>query len=592
MLLLALVWALLVIVPDFYRLGGSLAQFGFSADNSGAIYEPDTGELQTGDRILLRPGACWSPLSDRCRDFLAVFGGMGGLSYVLPGTTITLPVVRGKSNPIDVIVSAQTADLDPATQFFLGLDEIAGVIMILLAFTLVWEQPSRMTLGFFLYAMWFNPGQYFTFYAWLQQHPAWFLAQESLQGIAQGAGYAGFLIFALRFPHNRTEQELRWLEPLALGLGATLAILQLASFANAFGLYTEWITRCAIFGGYAVSLSTILVVGYRLPHLPPLEHQRMRWVLWGCLIGIPAFIFADSNEATSFWAEHVWNLSIWNGWSPDELVLESGYLLCGIVAICIWTAVRHPRVLNVTPQLIAFGVTASFFVLGYRIEDMLRDLFPGFFKLIRVPPGGQFMASMGPLAVLSYMTHKATLETDYLFNRRFHRASAELALLGKKVRQANEIGEIDAALVNGPCEGLNLASAATFRRVDDRFQPVFRSQRWNASRSGLDPRIFEQLMENLACGETEILRLPVPDDGQLTDVTAPAAAVPVVFADELHAIVLYGAHANGADIDHLEAGLLEDFAARMALAYEKYFKKSVQDELRALRQQLREKSVN
>jgi hypothetical protein len=62
----------------------------------------------------------------------------------------------------------------------------------------------------------------------------------------------------------------------------------------------------------------------------------------------------------------------------------------------------------------------------------------------------------------------------------------------------------------------------------------------------------------------------------------------VVFADELHAVALYGAHVNGADIDHLEVGLLEDFAARIALAYEKYSKRTIQEELQALRQQLAE----
>jgi hypothetical protein len=591
LLLAGLVWALLVIVPDFYRLSGSLAQFGFSADNSGVIYEPDTGELQDGDRILLSPGACWSPSSDRCRDFLAVFGGMGGLSYVLQDTTIKLRVVRGNSNPLDIIESAQPAYLDPATKFFLALDEIAGVIMIWLAFKLVWDHPSRMTMGFFLYAMWFNPGQYFAFYAWLQQYPAWFLAQEALQAIAQGAGYAGFLIFALRFPHNRTEHELRGLEPLALGLGATLAILQLASFASAFGIatdYTEWITRCAIFGGYTVSLSTILVVLYRLPRLPPLEHQRMRWVLWGCLVGIPAFIFADSNEATSFWAEYVWNLSIWHGWMPNEPVLESGYLLCGILAICIWTAVRHPRVLNITPQLIAFGVTAVLFILGYRLEDDFRDSFTKILNLIGVPDRAQFLASMLPLALLSYGTHKTTLATDHVFNRRFHRASTQLEALGKNVRQANGIGDIDAALVNGPCDGLNLASAATFRKVDGRLQLTFRSQRWNASLSELNPDILQRVMEKVSRGDTKVVRVAADDDDEFADVAAPAVAVPVVFADELHAVALYGAHVNGADIDHLEVGLLEDFAARIALAYEKYSKRTIQEELQALRQQLAE----
>jgi hypothetical protein len=118
-------------------------------------------------------------------------------------------------------------------------------------------------------------------------------------------------------------------------------------------------------------------------------------------------------------------------------------------------------------------------------------------------------------------------------------------------------------------------------------QLVHASRRWNAGRPELDPKILQRVMEKLAHEEdTKTLRIPAADDAELSDVTAPAAAVPVVFADELHAVVLYGAHSSGADIDHLEARLLEDFAARMALAYEKYFKKSMPEELRALREQL------
>ena len=193
LLLVGLILALLVILPDLYRLYGSLAQFGFSANNSGLIYAVDeqgAGELKVNDRILLSPGACWSRSSDEdCRNFLAVFGGMGGLSYVLEGTKTRLQVVRANSEPFEVRVSAQPKRLEITPRFVLALDEIAGVAMVWLAFRLVWDRPSRMTLGFFLYAMWFNPGQYFAFYAWLRcWYPSWFLAQESLQAIAQGAG--------------------------------------------------------------------------------------------------------------------------------------------------------------------------------------------------------------------------------------------------------------------------------------------------------------------------------------------------------------------------------------------------------------------
>src|SRR5882724_11163152 len=61
LLLIGLLWALLVVAPDVYRVFGSLAAFGFSANNSGSVYavsESAVAEgLQEGDRILLRPGA-------------------------------------------------------------------------------------------------------------------------------------------------------------------------------------------------------------------------------------------------------------------------------------------------------------------------------------------------------------------------------------------------------------------------------------------------------------------------------------------------------------------------------------------------------
>jgi hypothetical protein len=71
-------------------------------------------------------------------------------------------------------------------------------------------------------------------------------------------------------------------------------------------------------GACAVSLLTISVVLCRLKRLPPLEDQRMRLVLGGCLIGIAAFIFSDSNEATSFWAQNIWSLATLHRWTPSR----------------------------------------------------------------------------------------------------------------------------------------------------------------------------------------------------------------------------------------------------------------------------------
>ena len=56
------------------------------------------------------------------------------------------------------------------------LDQIAGIMFVLGAAWLVWIRPGRMTWDFFAYAIQFNPGQAFQFYAWLQQWPVALLA--------------------------------------------------------------------------------------------------------------------------------------------------------------------------------------------------------------------------------------------------------------------------------------------------------------------------------------------------------------------------------------------------------------------------------
>src|ERR1700687_2178953 len=216
LLITALAWAWVVVVPDVYRLYAPLGTLGFSADNNGQIYEvydepatiadlpgaPRRG-LKEGDAIRLKPGPCWHPTSEDCRNLLAVFGGMGGLAYVREGTSVVLPVVTKEGQDANVGLSAKSDRLAPRARFWLALDEFFAIFVLWRAFKLVWDRFSRMTLGFFLYVIWFNPGQYFAYYAWLQGHPVLLLIQEGLQAVAQGAGYAGFLIFALRFPHDR-----------------------------------------------------------------------------------------------------------------------------------------------------------------------------------------------------------------------------------------------------------------------------------------------------------------------------------------------------------------------------------------------------
>src|SRR6516162_495898 len=91
LLVVLAIWAILMIVPDLYRVFGSLASFGVVADNDGVIVDvvgPFTtpaespavaaAGIRPGDRIDLRAMRCVPLDAPRCRSLLSVLGGLGG----------------------------------------------------------------------------------------------------------------------------------------------------------------------------------------------------------------------------------------------------------------------------------------------------------------------------------------------------------------------------------------------------------------------------------------------------------------------------------------------------------------------------------
>jgi hypothetical protein len=106
-----------------------------------------------------------------------------------------------------------------------------------------------MTWGFFLYVIWFNPGQSYEYYALLQYSPIALLAQNLAGAIAQGAGYAGFLLFALRAPQDQSSPRWRPIEKSLPAVGILFAMLLALSNASVFGYPTETVTRAGILVG-------------------------------------------------------------------------------------------------------------------------------------------------------------------------------------------------------------------------------------------------------------------------------------------------------------------------------------------------------
>src|SRR5208282_6720083 len=92
-------------------------------------------------------------------------------------------------------------------------------------------------------------------------------------------------------------------------LAGTMTVLTLLSFRSLFGFPSERITEVSFLAGYAVDAAVLLILLARRRTLPPQEEQRMRWVIWGCAIGLPAYILAEICQSATLFSR-LWGVSL------------------------------------------------------------------------------------------------------------------------------------------------------------------------------------------------------------------------------------------------------------------------------------------
>ena len=206
-----------------------------------------------------------------CRNALMV---LGGHQYVLPGRRVTLSMKATDDRPArQVTLVAVQAPSNPFERFVLLLDQVAGILVVVAAAWLVWTRPSAMSWGFFLYVMWFNPGQIYAFYALLQHRPSLLLAQNLASAVAEAAGYAGLILFVLRAPDNEPDRKWRRLERALPGIGILLAVLLiLTSYGTLTGSRTEFGTRFSILIGFVVAICAVAILLELTRRKPPEDY--------------------------------------------------------------------------------------------------------------------------------------------------------------------------------------------------------------------------------------------------------------------------------------------------------------------------------
>ncbi|HEY2970468.1 MAG TPA: hypothetical protein VGK75_19100 [Casimicrobiaceae bacterium] len=560
-----LLWALVMIVPDLARVAQPLGSFGFYANNDGLIYDvagpfPDVraspawkAGIREGDRIDLARMRCLPYDAATCGTALAV---LGGVQYVLLGRSATISLVSASDPHLrQVTLVAEETPTNWLARGVLVLDEIAGILVVLAAAWLVWTRPGRMSWGFFLYVIWFNPGQGYVFYALLQQWPLALLAQNAAACLAQAAGFAGLLQFALRVPANEIDPAWRSFERALPLVAVVFAMAFLASFGSVLGYGTENITRMVLLAGFAVDLCALIILFMRRRSQTPEDYQRVRWVIWGCLIGLPAFLIADISQFTTLLRTR------WGDFTPPEDVVDLLYLVNGILCLFVFEAIRKSRVVSVAIPLrrvTILGLVLSIpaLLLHHEVDSIREHL---------DLPSWAWLGIGAALLFLISRLHETTVHlVDRYFNRALDRIEARLE---QAIARAGNAAAIDRLLADEPFRAFRLASAATFRRTGAIFRRYEDSDGWvdGAARTlrANDPMLAPLLKGaafNIGDDDSDDARLP-------SGLRRPVLAVPVASRFRCFAVALYGPHASGTDLDSNERAMLARLGDSAADAY-------------------------
>ena len=581
-------WALAMVVPDFYRLYQPLGSFGFYANNDGIITDvegpfPDQtaspafrAGLRVGDRLDLEQMRCIPISTLRCASAMAALGGFRLVANQQRAQLVMAPAPSRPARVVDII--ADQRPYDGWVLAVLLLDQVAAMLVILAAAWLVWTRPGVMTWGFFLYVIWFNPGQSAQYYALLQRYsPIALLTQNIVGAIAQGIGSAGFIWFALRAPNDETTLRWRPVELILPFIAIVLAALLTLSYANLLGYRTEAVTRAGVLSGIVVAACAFLILLARQGELPPQDYQRLRWVIWGCLIGLPALVFADAGTTTTLLN------NLWPGYSPPEQLWGLLYLVNGVLCLLVSEAVRRPYVVKVSIPLrrvTILGLLLSLPVLF--LHESIDHIREAVSENVTLPAWAWIGIAAAIVFLISKIHHSAADYLDLLFNRSVAKAGEQL---GDAVLKAKQYAEIEGQLVQGVLGTLGLTSASIFREQDRVFRRTAGDRAWDNAARTLDPN--DSMLERAHDRRPYDVEQEAAARNDLpSGLMRPILAVPVGDRLRCLGLALYGPHETGNALSHDERSMLAELADKAASALMKINDEELHRRIAALESEL------
>jgi hypothetical protein len=447
-------------------------------------------------------------------------------------------VVTLQATPLTPSQSRQ-ALFSPLTSFL----RLAGFAYIAVALVIILRRPNRMTWGLFLYLVSATNVTLYRFPDWL--FPIAQLASDLL-GVV---GPIGLVIFAARFPGDQPTGWRKWLDRLAIPVGALFAIPNLAWDATALFLGRSpaaWMSLGSTLG----ALGLIIVAGMTLCvtylSAPPWERQRLQWVIAGVLFTLVNYALA--------WAQY-WSAT-YSAATSDVLVWGATVLHAGAPFVIAYAVVRQ-RVFEIS---FVISRTLVYTILGasiFAVFAFIEWLAANFIEHSGVTTALVAIAAICVSFSMNALHGRVEQFVERAFFRRRHQAEKHLTSVAAGLPFAENPAAVEEALVREPVQALSLSCAALFKRDE--------SGDYLRDGESLDRTIPLRLQSTRRSVRLNELDGNDRREGAEND---PVLAVPVFVRSRLEAVAVYGPHVNGEDVDPDETASLEAMCAAAGIAYD------------------------
>ena len=518
------------------------AFYGVSFDREGRVYRVFPAELTPGVTIALG-----DHVIEHANSHL-------GYGYRLQNPRLD-DVIHVATRHGVVAVRARREYYPLAGAIGEALRHATGAVLIAVAGVLFFRRPGMMAFAVWFWAISELGG--FDLDVALRSLP-WFVAIVPGMLLFSAFSYSGLALisFSLRFPSGAVPARLRWLDRttwVALAGAFVVALVQEWRY-YAFG--TEQIDPTGLFLPELAMLGAIAILLWKHSRANARERSRIAWAS-------VAFVGAAVARAIVIAIFAMINLGV----LPNPLVWRLLLALANLfLLLAVYPVLRH-RLFDIgfvvnratlysTLTLSAFAtLAAANWVLQHFFTDRLAFV---------LQPIAAMAIGIGYFRVRNWAQN---IIERLLFRDRFaaeERLEATIRGLGFVERSAS----VDDVLVTEAVGALRLASAALFRLTPAGFERG-PSIGWHAEMLAAFPRDDALARAVQANGPIVSLRgvdwrpaaLPPPPE-------EPVFALGILRRGLLVAIMLYGRHANGTEVEPEEFMLLRRLGAAAALAYE------------------------